>query len=323
MIAKPLLFAAVSVTAIAGFVPISAAAFPEGQISIIVPYSAGGPTDVAARILADKMSEVLGTGVIVENRPGAATVVGADTVMNAEPDGQTIFITAATTFSTNPHMIANISYGLEDFAPIGMIARVPFAFVVNNDFPASSVEEFIAQAQEEPDGVAIGTLGPGSVPDIISGMMEQSLDIQMTEIPYSGASPILTDVLGGHLDSYISSVAQAGPNAAEGAYKVLALLTGERVEQLPGVPTFAELGYTELIADSWFAAFAPAGTPDEVLQQLNEALTVAVDSEAFQEQATIAGNIPMTASVEETTEFVRTDHERWGELIKSLGLEPQ
>ena len=306
-----------------GVAPLAAFAFPNGQVTIIVPYSAGGPTDVAARILADEISDTLGVPVIVENRPGAGTVIGADAVKNAPADGQTIFITAATTFSSNPHMIKDISYGLSDFAPIGMIARVPFAFVVNNGFPTDNIEEFVAYAKAEPGRVTTSTLGPGSVPDIVVGMMEQSLGIEFTRIPYSGAAPVLTDILGGHLDSYVSSVAQAGPLHAEKSYKVLALLTSDRVDQLDGVPTFTELGYPDLIADSWFAAFAPAGTPADVLETLNGALTAAVESDAFQEQMKNAGNIPMTASVQETTDFVTSEYNRWGELIKSMGLLPQ
>jgi len=297
-----------------------AMAFPDKPVTIIVPYAPGGPTDVAARIVADEMSKTLGQSVIVENRPGAGTQVGAEAVANSDKDGHTLLVTAATTFSTNPHTVQGIRYKIEDFAPVAMLARVPFVFVVTNSFPAKTVQEFVDYAKANPDAVDLGTLGAGTVPHIIGGMMDEALGITMTPIPYGGAAPILTDVLGGNLDSYIASVADATPNHKEGRYRVLAALTEERVPQLPDIPTFVELGYEGLVGDSWFAAFAPAGTPDDAIAKLNDAMVKAVASDVYQEKMKQLGNIPVSSTAAELGEFVRSENERWGKTIKDLGL---
>jgi tripartite-type tricarboxylate transporter receptor subunit TctC len=306
--------------AVAAVLAVPAFAFPDKPITIIVPYAPGGPTDVAARIAADEMSKTLGQSVIVENRPGAGTAVGAEAVARSDKDGYTLLVTAATTFSTNPHTVKDIRYKIEDFAPVAMMARVPFVFVVTNNFPAKTIQEFIDYAKANPDGVDLGTLGAGTVPHIIGGMMDAALGIKLTPIPYGGAAPILTDVLGGNLDSYIASVADATPNHKEGRYRVLAALTEERVPQLPDIPTFVELGYKDLVGDSWFAAFAPAGTPDDVIAKLNDAMVKAVASDAYQSKMIQLGNVPVSSTSQELGEFVRSENERWGAVIKALGV---
>ncbi|WP_201864391.1 Bug family tripartite tricarboxylate transporter substrate binding protein [Microvirga soli] len=318
---KALAFVTSAILALASIAAGSAAAYPDRVITIVVPYAAGGPTDVAARIIADEMSKDLGQSVVVENRPGAGTVVGTEAVARAQKDGHTLLVTAATTFSTNPHTIKNIRYKLEDFAPISLLARVPFVFVVKNGFSAKDVKEFVAYAKASPDGVDLGTLGAGTVPHIIGGMMDAALGIKLTPIPYGGAAPILSDILGGNLDSYIASVADAAPNHKEGRYRVLASLSAERPPQLPDIPTFVELGYKDLVGDSWFAAFAPAGTTDEIIRILNKAMVKAVASGAYQERMNQLGNTPVSSTPEELQAFVTSESQRWGKMIKALGIE--
>jgi len=313
---------ALGVTAAIGLATGAAfAQFPSKVVTIIVPYAAGGPTDVAARIIADEMTKSLGKSVIVENRPGAGTVVGAEAVARADKDGHTLFITAATTFSSNPHTVKDIRYKIEDFAPISMLAEVPFVFAVTKDFPAKDIQEFIAKGKETEGGIDFGTLGAGTVPHIIGGVMEEVTGVKLMPIPYGGAAPILADILGGNLDSYIASVADGAVNHKEGNYRVLAAFSNERVPQLPEIPTFKEVGYEGLALGSWFAAFAPAGTPDDVISTLNKSMVDAVASPAYQEKMLQLGNKPVSSTAAEAKEFVENDSKLWGELIKKMGVE--
>lgn len=295
--------------------------FPTRPISLIVPYPAGGSTDVVARLLAEDLGKRLGQSIVVENKSGASTAVGASYVARADNDGYTLLMAASTTFSTNPHLYKDLSYKLEDFTPVGMVVRVPFAFVVKQDMPVSNVAEFIEYAKKQPTGVNQATNGNGSMVHLAGYLIGKELGVPMTFVHYRGAAPAMTDMMGGVVDGNVEALTNAIPNVMDNRYKALAVLNEERAPGLPDVPTFKELGYPELLAESYFAVFAPAGTPDAVVEKLSSALSASVGSEAFQASASKVHNLAVPSTPKELGEYARKENERWGKIIEEGGIQ--
>src|SRR5690606_1055033 len=253
-------------------------AFPSRPISMVVPYPAGGTTDVVARLLAEDLGKRLNQTIVVENKAGASTAVGASYVARAANDGYTLLMAAATTFSTNPHLYKDLNYKLEDFDPVGMVVRVPFAFVVKKDLPVNNIAEFIEHAKKHPNGLNQATNGNGSLVHLAGYLVGKELGVPLTFVHYRGAAPAMTDMMGGVVDSNVEALTNAVPNVTDNRYKALAVLSTERAPGLPDVPTFTELGYPNLVAESYFAMFAPAGSPKPALEKLSSALAETVGS---------------------------------------------
>lgn len=291
-------------------------AYPTRPVTLVVPYPAGGTTDVVARLLAEDLGKRLGQSVIVENKGGASTAVGASSVARASKDGYTLLMAAATTFSTNPHLYKDLNYKLDDFTPVGMVVRVPFAFVVKKDLPVETLAEFVDYARNQPRGVDQATNGNGSLVHLAGYLIGKELDVPMTFIHYRGAAPAMTDMMGGVVDSNVEALTNAVPNVRDQRYKALAVLMEERAPALPDVPTFKELGYPELVAESYFAIFAPEGTPAPVVDKLSAALSASVGSEAFQAAATQVHNIAVSSTPQELGAYARQENEKWGAIIK-------
>ncbi len=295
-------------------------AFPSRPITLVVPYPAGGTTDVVARLLAEDLGKRLGQSVIVENKGGASTAVGASSVARSPNDGYTLLMAAATTFSTNPHLYKDLSYKLADFTPVGMVVRVPFAFVVKQALPVNTVAEFIEYAKKQPNGVNQATNGNGSLVHLAGYLIGKELDVPLTFVHYRGAAPAMTDMMGGVVDSNVEALTNAVPNVRDQRYKALAVLTEERAPGLPDVPTFKELGYPELVADTYFAIFAPKGTPAPVVEKLSTALAASVSSEAFRASATKTHNLAVSSTAQELGAYAQKESERWGKIIREGGI---
>jgi tripartite-type tricarboxylate transporter receptor subunit TctC len=300
---------------------VSQSSYPSRTVRLVVPFPAGGTADIVARIAASAMGNELKQNVIVENMSGASTAIGTAAVARADKDGHTLLFTAATTFVTNPHLYDKLPYKLEDFEPVALVAKVPFAFVVKKDFRARTVAEFREYAKANPGEINNATNGPGSVVHLIGEMIAKQLGIEMKHVHYRGASPATNDLLAGVIDSNVEALTNAVPNVTTGQYRALAVLTSERSPQLPDVPTFKELGYPELIAESWFAVFAPAGTPAEITQKLSDILTRMVQSADFIQRMREIGNEAAAARPQELLKYVNEENARWGKIIKEAGIQ--
>lgn len=300
-------------------IPALAQQYPERNIQLIVPFPPGGTTDIVARILAEKLGAELGKPVLIENRGGASTSLGTQVVASSEKDGYTLLFTGATTFTTNPHLLP-IKYKLEDFAPIAPIAKVPFAFVVKKDFPATDIASFRAYALANPGKVNNATNGPGSTVHLLGEVTARGLGVKFQHVHYRGAAPAMNDVLAGVVDSNVEALTNSAPNHKAGLYRALAVLSDKRLAQLPDVPTFKELGYPSITGETWFAVFAPAGTPQPVVDKLSASVSRIVKTPDFAQRMEAIGNEAWTMPPAELVPYIRSESERLGKLIREANI---
>jgi tripartite-type tricarboxylate transporter receptor subunit TctC len=297
--------------------------WPNRPISLVVPYPPGGTSDVVGRQLAERLREELGQTVIVENKAGAATAIGATHVARAPKDGYTLLLSAGTTFTVNPHLNANLQYSLDDFAPVALVCTVPFAFVVKKDFPARTLKEYAAYAKANPGRINNATNGQGSMVHLLGEMIATGLDVKMTQVHYKGAAPAMTDIIGGIVDSNVEALTNAVPNVEAGLYRALAVLSAERQALMPEVPTFRELGYPDIVGETWYGVFAPVGTPQPVVDKLNAALRKITSAPAFVEGMRKIGNEAKSGSPADLLAATKDQSQVWGGLIKRLNITAQ
>ncbi|WP_204378203.1 Bug family tripartite tricarboxylate transporter substrate binding protein [Tardiphaga robiniae] len=312
--------AAVLASSLFAAVPGQAQQYPDRNITMVVPFPPGGTTDIVARILTEQLSAELGKQVVIENRGGASTSIGAQVVAGADKDGYTLLFASATTFTTNPHLLASIKYKLEDFAPVAMVVKVPFAFVVKKDFPAADVAAFRAYALANPSKVNNATNGPGSTVHLMGEIVARGLGVKLQHVHYRGAAPAMNDMLAGIVDSNVEALTNTVPNHNAGMYCALAVLSEERLPQLPDVPTFKELGFPSIVGATWFAVFAPAGTPQPVLNRLSAAITRIVKTPEFAKKMEPIGNQPWPMTPAELETHVKSERYRLGKLIREANI---
>lgn len=303
-----------------GFAAPAQADFPERNITLVVPFPAGGTTDIVARIIAGQLQGEYGKSVIIENRGGASTAIGTVAVGKAEKDGHTLLFTAATTFTSNPHLLPSIKYKLEDFAPVAMVVKVPFAFVVKKDFPAQDLKAFRDYALANPGKINNATNGAGSTVHLLGEVVARGLGVEVQHVHYRGAAPATNDMLAGVVDSNVEALTNSAPNHKAGQYRALAVLSDERLPQLSDVPTFKELGFPSVVGGSWFAVFAPAGTPQAVVDKLNTSISRIVRSPDFARRMQEIGNEPAAMTPAELATYVREESDRLGTLIRDAGI---
>ncbi|KDB58557.1 Bug family tripartite tricarboxylate transporter substrate binding protein [Bordetella bronchiseptica] len=299
-----------------------AASYPDKPVTLVIPFPPGGTSDVVGRQLAQQLGETLGGSFVVNNKAGASTLIGATYVARAPKDGYTLLLSSGSTFTVTPHLMRQMPYTLEDFAPVAAIATVPFAFVVKKDFPARSVAEYVAYAQAHPGKINNATNGQGSMVHLLGELVATGLRAQVTQVHYKGAAPATMDMIGGIVDSNVEALTSALPNVQAGQYRALAVLSAERQPLMPDVPTFRELGYPSIVGETWYAVFAPAGTPAPVVEKLNAALREITGSTRFAEAMRKLGNEARTSTPAELTRITQRESQRWGELIKQAGIPP-
>lgn len=294
-------------------------AFPTRPVAIVVPFPPGGSTDVTARLVAERMAPRLGQPVVIENRPGAQTIVGAEHVARANPDGHTLFMSSGTTLTINPVIGRNLPYKPEDFAPVALVATLPFAFVVRQGMPAT-VEEFVALARSRPGAINYGHNGRGSFNHIAGAMIEEQLGIRMQDVPYRGDAAQMNDLLGGTLDAMVVGGASGLAAQRSGRARILAWTSERRLPGLPDQPTFAET-HPDLVAQTWFGLLAPARTPLTAITRLNEAARAALEDATVRERLLAEGIVAAPpAGPEAFAEFLRTEAERWTPLLRKLDI---
>jgi len=261
--------------AVAAYAGDAHAAYPEQPIKIVVPFTPGGATDAVARLLANKLSGSLGQSVIVENRPGASTVIGADAVARAQPDGYTLLLSGSTTYTVLPALKASLPYDpLHSYEHIAIVAMAPVVLLAQNGLGATTVQQAATLAKQQSDkgGLMYGTFGPGSAPHLAGEMFAEAVGAKMTPVPYKGSAQLITAMIGGEVALGVDTVSSAAPQVRAGKVRALAVTGEHRVPQLPDVPTFTEAGIPEVSFVGWYALAAPARTPAPVVDTLNRAV---------------------------------------------------
>ena len=291
--------------------------FPNKPVKLVVPYASGGATDILARALANKLKDRIGQSVVIENRPGATTVVGTDYVTKSPADGYTMLITS-TALTIVPSINPKVQFAISDLAPVVQLVNMVYVVVAAADFPAKNISELIAYAKANPDKVSFGGAGTGTADHLAMELLKSRAGIQMTHIPYKGTAPMFQDVLGGRVPLATSTMIDAGLHL--GKIRLLATMTPTRSPLLPDVPTVAEAGLPGFEAVPWFGIFVPKGTPREVIARLHrEYSEVQKDAEIldmYKKQALT----PASISTEAFAEVIRKDTEKWSLIVKQLGL---
>ena len=304
--------------------PALAQDFPNKPLRWIVPFPPGGPTDSFSRPVAQKLSEILGQPVVVENVPGAGASIGMDRVAKSAPDGYTIGLATTGTHSINPHL-----YGKRlphdtsrDFTPLTLAVRYVNVLVVNPKLPINTVGELVAYAKANPGKVTFGSAGNGSSNHLSGEALKMVSGAPMQHVPYRGSAPALADVIAGNITFMWDIPITAIPAANAGRVRVIAISSEKRSPFYPSVPTVAETGlngFTEVGSDLWFGIVGPAGIPKPVVQKLNESLVRAIRSPEIRERMSAVGFEPLTSTPDEFARVIRTDRDRWGPIVKGSG----
>lgn len=292
-------------------------AFPSRPVTIVVPFSPGGSTDVVTRLMAERMSAVLGKPVQVENKPGGNTIVGADAVARAQPDGHTALMAAGTTLTINPVVQRNLPYKVEDFAPIALVSTFPFAVIARHDGPAD-IPALIAAARARPGRITYGTNGPTTLTNVAMLMVLDRLGLQMQDVTYRGDAAQLNDFLAGTLDLLVVAGSTALPVYRNKQGRLLGWTSAERVPSTPDVLTFAEQAAPGLVAESWFGLLAPARTPPAVVERLNAAAVQALQDPTIRDRLTNEGQFLQGGTPARFAEFLRAEAERWRPILSKL-----
>lgn len=284
------------------------AAYPERPISLVAPFPPGGAADVLSRILAKKLEEQLGGTVIVENRPGAGTAIGASAVAKAKPDGHTLLISSNSTFTLNPVLQPSLPYDpVKHFEPVGLVGTVPLTVLVNASVPVNDIGQLVAAVKAQPDKFVYGSFGNGTVSNFAGAMFNSAAGLKMTHVPYRGSGPLMNDLLGGQIPVSFDTVVAAAPQLKGGKVKVLAVTSARRSALLPDVPTLAESGFPGFEMTSWIAVVAPRGVPADVKARLDKAFATIMASSDTQEKMKAAGFEPTWNPLPDWAGYINSD----------------
>jgi tripartite-type tricarboxylate transporter receptor subunit TctC len=295
--------------------------YPTRPVTLIVAQPPGGGTDIIARIIAQALSTQLGEPFVVENRPGAGTVVGTAAAANAAPDGYTLLTGLTANMAVNPSLFAHLSYDpIRDFTPVSMLAQFPFAVVVSNNFSAHSIKELVALAKEKPGAINFASAGNGTGQHLSTVLFELDAGIQMTHVPYRGAAPAYTDVMSGQTPVFFDNLASALGQIKGGSVRALAVTGPERSPLLPDVPTVAESGVPQYVYVVWFGLWAPKATPQPIVAKLYAEVQKALDSPAVKERIAADTGTPMHMPLADIEPFVKSEIAKWADVVKRAGI---
>ena len=300
--------------------------YPAKPVKLLVPFPPGGPTDVAARVFAQSLADVLGQQVIIDSRGGGGSggIVGAGAAAREPADGYSLFYGSTSTLALAPHLYASIPYDpLKSFAAVSLVARGPMVLVVNPQQGVSTLGELVALAKARPGALNYGSGGTGTPLHLAGELFKSVAGIDAVHVPYKGAAPAMTDLIGGSLSFMFVSPAGLGSFLQGGKLRALAITGPERVSGLPDVPTSAEAGMSALAVSSWNGLVAPAGVSKDILAKLNQAVHAAVKSDGLRTALTRLGIQPVGSSPEEFAAFVRDEYARWADVIRKAGIRPE
>jgi tripartite-type tricarboxylate transporter receptor subunit TctC len=310
--------------AVLSLAPAHAQTYPNRAITLVIPFAPGGSTSIVGRGVADKMGELLGEKVVVDNRPGAGGTVGTKGVAKSEPDGYTLVLGYTGTLAIGPSLYKNVGYDpRKDFAPIGMIGNAPNSLVVNPSFPAKTVAELIAYAKANPGKVNFGSAGAGTASHITGEYFARAAGITLVHVPYKGTGPAMTDLLGGHIPMAFAPIPASHANIAAGTLRGLAVTSTTRSSLLPDVPTIAESALPGFDASLYYGLAAPAGTPRPIIDKLNKALREALASEVVKKQLALDGTEITAGTPEDYADFIDKDEKKWAGLVRASGVEQE
>ncbi len=305
--------------ACAAAVPVHADAWPNKPVRLVVGYAAGGATDVVARLVGVKLGEQLGQPVVVENRTGANSNVGAEAVARAPADGYTLYVfTIANTI--NASLYSKLGYDpLKDFAPIGLMAKIPNILVVHPGLPVRNVDDYLRFAKASKDGITFASAGSGSSIHLSGEMFKMETRLNMLHVPYRGSAPAVADLIGGQVQSMFDNAPSALPHVQAGRLRALAVTSAQRLPMLPEVPTLAESGLPGFDVQSWFGLAAPAGTPAPVIARLNAELNKALAAPDVRKRLQDLAATPAPGTPEQMRDFASAEVKRWQAVVKASG----
>jgi tripartite-type tricarboxylate transporter receptor subunit TctC len=296
--------------------------YPSKMIRIVAPFPAGGPTDGAARLIADRLSVLLGETIVVENRPGGAGgTVGVKSVASAEPDGYTLLFTPPGPLVAAPAIFKNVGYDpATAFAPIAAIFSSPQMLVVNPAVPANSLQELVVHARANPKKVSYASPGFGTQPHLLGEMFKLMTGTDIVHVPYKGSAPVLADLIAGQVQMFFDTASFLIPHVAAGKLRAQAVADARRISQMPDVPTTSEAGFGKLQATFWTGVLAPAGTPTAVIARLNAAINEVIASKEMEATLAKLTATPRPGSPEDFAAFLTAERTRWRELISAAGI---
>ncbi len=298
----------------------AAGAYPDHKIRMIVPFAAGGPTDVIGRLVAERLSDVFGQQVYVEDLPGAGGNLGVETAKRAEPDGYTI-LAVSTGFIINPSMYTKIGYDpVKDFAPISLVAASPNVVMVHPSVPAKSLKELIDLVKSSPGKYSFAQPATGSTPHLVGELFKQQFNLDMVMVPFNGAPLAVNSTMGGHTPIAFTALPPAIGNIKDGSVRGIAILAKTRVAALPDLPTSGEEGVPGMESDTLTGIVAPAGTPKEIVDKWNAAIVKMAADPAVKEKLDKLGFIPVASSPAEFADRIKSEGARWDKVIKAAGI---
>src|SRR5882724_7939068 len=295
--------------------------YPNRPVRLVVAFTPGGTTDFVARLLCEPLRSLLGQTVVVDNRPGANGAIGAEYVAKSEPDGYTLFFTTVGAVAINPALRSNLPYDpVKDFAPVGMAVFNSTMLVVNASMPVNSARELAALARERPGAITIGVTGLGAISHLGLELFQAAAGVKFQAVPYRGAAQAMTDLLGGQLDGLFGDVPSVMQQVKAGKLRALAATSQDRSDIFPDVPTFAEQGFADTVANQWAGTLAPAGTAPAVISKLSTAFNAALSDADVRRKLARAGVTPAPSTPKEFASYLKQEIARWGKLIRDKGI---
>jgi tripartite-type tricarboxylate transporter receptor subunit TctC len=301
--------------------PTQAQDYPTRPMRVLIAFPPGGPTDFVGRLIADKMSTLLGQRVYIENKPGANGTVGADNIAKADPDGYSLFLTTAGAVTISPHIIANIPYdSLRDFAPIAEVVTNTTVLVVSPKMAIKTAKELVALAKQKPGAISFASTGIGSTTHLAQVLLADAAGVSFLHVPYRGAAPMLTDLLGGQVQVVAADLTVLMSQIEAGTVVPIGAAADRRNQNIPDVPTLAEQGYPNTDASNWYALLAPAKTPTALIKKLNDAVNVALDDPDIRGKIVKSGAVPVGGTPEALGKFMRAEYDKWGRVVRDHGI---
>jgi len=294
--------------------------WPAKPVRVVVPFAPGGTADTLGRIVANKLSESFGQSFVVENRAGAGGIIGSELVAKSAPDGYMLVVSGVASHAVAPALSAKLPFDpVKDFTHIALFGGPPSVFAIHPSIPAKTLKEFIALAKAQPGALPYGSPGNGTQGHLIAELLKQTAGINIAHVPYKGASGAVTDLIAGHIHAVSTTLTTAGAQIRAGRARALAISSAARLPDYPGVPTFRELGYPQLVASIWFSLSGPAGLPAEIVTRLNTEVRRILQLPDVRERLRPDGIEPGTLDAKAFTEFVAAEVKRWGPVVRASG----
>lgn len=298
-----------------------AQAFPNKPVKLVVPFPPGGPGDLMARSISNRMAEALGQPVVVENKVGASAIIGSESVAKSDADGYTLLVASLPVLSINQLQFKDLPYKAEkDFTPVALLANQPYLVALHPSVPANTLGEFIALAKKDPGKYSFGSSSSSIY--LATELLQSRAGIKMNHVPYKGSAPALNDVLGGHIQLLLETFSTISPHLKTGKLKAIAITAPQRSDLAPNVPSYQEAGLKDMSITSWQAVMAPAGTPKAALDVLNAAINKALQAPEVVDRIKQAGAVPMGGTPQAAEAFIRKETELWRSIAQQVNMQP-